>query len=187
MSQVNYHRAEEEFRRKRTWLNRTAIGQKWLQRSSGASRPLSNAEAAILRFKVYSSLSSVDYDAAWLITRRILERLKSDASRHEAEILIMTVPALIETDEGYRTKGLAELKTSSDEIGKDIPQKRLGKIAKELQIPFLDLTADFREQEAEPGTQLFRGYDLHWNAQGHRLAASRVVDRIRRDFLADVR
>jgi len=52
-------------------------------------------------------------------------------------------------------------------------QKRLAGWARHEQLPYLDLTEDFREA-ARRGARLHYPIDGHWNAEGHRLAAERI-------------
>ena len=50
------------------------------------------------------------------------------------------------------------------------PSQRLGKILAGIDVPYIDLTERFlREQKA--GKLLYHEHDLHWNPEGHQLAA----------------
>lgn len=62
-------------------------------------------------------------------------------------------------------------------------QRRTTELAERLRLPWLDLTAAFREAAGrKPGTLNYL-HDGHWNAEGHALAAQVLADWFREQDL----
>lgn len=93
-------------------------------------------------------------DNASVITQKILLDLKKRVSTDNAELIVIAIPM----PEGHR--------------------KALQKITEKNQIKFIDLTPVFNKSN---------GYafpnDGHWNAKGHQIAASALINEINRGLL----
>lgn len=88
---------------------------------------------------------------AWDVTKALLARLKKDVEGAGARLLVATVP------------------------GNDDVTRGIVSICRKDSIDCVDLTAPFRDEELRlkpQGRKLtYAPYDIHWNADGHRLTA----------------
>ena len=113
------------------------------------------------------------YKSAWIITRRILTRVKQEASYAHSELVVFTVPFLYEADP-LRIQKDEILRNQINDLCLDPPigYDRLKAILNQLQIQWIDLLPVFRN--VAPKQELYLP-DLHWNEKGHRLAALQVA------------
>jgi lysophospholipase L1-like esterase len=100
-------------------------------------------------------------------------RLDREVREAGARLLVMSVPAIQEVDEEM----MADVERTSQKVCmKDPPPYRqLDKLLDELDIEYLNLLAAFREAQQQADVELFRRSDMHWNAQGHALAARELA------------
>lgn len=116
------------------------------------------------------------FTRAWDITARILARLRDAVRRDGAELVVFTVPAVEEVDDGVMERMQAEATATNHRLClRQAPgYARLAEMVALLGIPYLDLLPDFRSVAKGQGRGLFRMSDEHWGPAGHTLAASRV-------------
>jgi hypothetical protein len=110
------------------------------------------------------------------VTRRILKRLDHDVRVAGARLIVMSVPSIQEVDEDM----MAETVRDAPEkvcMEDPPPYRQLDKLLREIDIEYLNLLSAFREAERETGAELFRlsETDMHWNPQGHALAARELA------------
>ncbi len=93
---------------------------------------------------------------AWQVEEKLLSQIKSQAEEHGAHFALFLA------------------------AGKQLYEKRLGDISRQLNIPFMDLSnqPEFAVGVANGNYRLH--FDGHWNAQGHRAAAELLLP-----FVAD--
>lgn len=115
------------------------------------------------------------YKKPWMITKRILARLKQDVEATGSTLLVFSVPALHEVDSASMKKVSEHAPESVALCLDEAPgYGRLKNILNELDIDFVDLLPDFRKVTQDSRDDLFRRSDKHWNPKGHALAATVV-------------
>jgi len=121
-------------------------------------------------------LESEDARIRWANMRRILADSLREASNDSVPAAIVYAPVRFQYDPASLT-GQDAWTLAGAEIrpewlsGQSALQKELAKLAQELGVPYLDLTARFRELTAEDARATTFSYDFHWTEQGHRLVA----------------
>jgi hypothetical protein len=134
--------------------------------------------------QVYELGPSPQVDASWDLTEAILGALARSTDAHKARFFVAYVPSRIEVSDGdweitKRRYGWTDETASRFRVA-----KRLGRILRGLQVPFLDLTPALRRATG-PFTSAYYQEDFHWNALGHRVAAAEVARFLReRGWLA---
>jgi hypothetical protein len=129
-----------------------------------------------------------EYTEAWTTTERILARLKNEASNMGSKLVVFTVPAMREVDPAEMERIKRKLPDPGIICLEEAPEyKRLSGITKRLDIAYIDLLPYFRDATRTNGIDLY-GKDLHWNKEGHELAARLVLTAlIERRLLPSVR
>ena len=146
----------------------------WNVANSKARGPRPERDLSI--FGKYYCSQPPEYDRAWIVTRRILKRLDHDVRVAGARLIVMSVPSIQEVDEDM----MAETVRDAPEkvcMEDPPPYRQLDKLLREIDIEYLNLLSAFREAERETGAELFRlsETDMHWNPQGHALAARELA------------
>jgi lysophospholipase L1-like esterase len=123
----------------------------------------------------------------WRAMASILSEMLREAHSRSIEVAVVFLPHLYLYDPAVYAPGArfpfdylggqvrSEWATETTEI-----QRRLDAWAHEVNVPYLDLTEDYR-RAAGRGEQLHFAIDGHWNAAGHRLAAERIARWIREE------
>ncbi len=97
----------------------------------------------------------------WDLTKALLKEIDTAAKEKGAKTLIVIVP-------------------NKEQVYKHIDLKlneMLVDFGKENNIPVLDCLPEFREH-AKNGEQLYFEIDSHWNANGHKLAAELIYEKL---------
>jgi len=97
----------------------------------------------------------------------LLARFRDEVTRAKARLLVVYVPHFLEMTrfgEEYETNGAA------GRFG--LRGQRVGQLAEELGVPFLDLGKTFHARP-EPWRAAFR-FDQHWSVEGHKWAAEDI-------------
>ncbi len=104
----------------------------------------------------------------------VLARIRDDCSRRKVPLVVLVVPSAVDLVEGFEIHVDPVLyPTWSPTRLTDALSEILGRLG----VPFLDLSAPFRESRPE---RLFVGHgDFHWNAAGQELAATLTAGLIR--------
>lgn len=119
----------------------------------------------------------VAWQRSHAVTAALLEAVRRSSSQTGAGFLLVTVPARFEVEPEYR-EGL-ERRFPRLLLDPDLPYRWLQGVAGRRGWPLLDLLQAFRG--AAHGEPLFhRLDDLHWNEEGHRLAAETTAAYLRR-------
>lgn len=134
--------------------------------------------------EVYRRVEILDSDAAEG-RRAILENVAAirDRARRQGILFgVVLIPALTEVDDAAFAQVIAREHLSPAEFDPGIAATRLGDGLRELDVPFLDLAAAFREATNGDGRKLYlRNY--HFNSMGHLIAGRHLTlflrDRLR--------
>lgn len=105
----------------------------------------------------------------WNLTRAILEEMDAVAKTNNSKTMIIIIPTREQVYKNW----------DSDING------ALVDFGKENNISVLDLLPEFREH-AKNGEQLYFKIDRHWNANGHKLAAELIYDKLIEEQLVPV-
>lgn len=110
------------------------------------------------------------------LTRLLLQQINDSATARGAHLAIVLLPIHFQlSDSGFSTALKAEsLSTAGLHI--DQPQRMITAVADSLNIPVVDLLPSFQKWAADTNAPLFLGWDGHWNADGHRLAAGATTE-----------
>lgn len=119
----------------------------------------------------------------WRAARRALERFRDTASANGITPIVVFLPTKVTTYVGQieEVPGRYRGREPGDSAPEDRPvrARALAAVARELDVPFLDLTADFRAAAVDRPL-LFHPQDTHWAARGRRVAAEAVAEFMRR-------
>jgi hypothetical protein len=119
-----------------------------------------------------------EYTRAWDVTERIFARFKEEVEAHNAKLVVFTVPALEEVSLEYMKNVTANVANPDKLCLEEAPgQARLSHMLAKLDIQQISLLPNFRKVMREDGINLYHS-DLHWNPEGHSLAAKLVVSEI---------
>ena len=109
------------------------------------------------------------WDDAWFVTEKLLVAMHKTARAHDAKFAFFNAPSRIQFEAQY--KEAVDRRFPCFELDPDLPERRIGAFAEKEGIPFLNMLPAFR-QAVESGHTLNYNHDSHWNAAGHRLAAT---------------
>ena len=117
------------------------------------------------------------WDDAWQVTRAILRELRSEVTRHGAQLFVVTVPTAFQVHPEIWEERLG----ANDSLRRidwllDHPNEYLSQVCKEEQIPILDLLPLMRNEARNTSSLLYFFRDNHWNESGHQFAAMRVAE-----------
>jgi len=108
------------------------------------------------------------WDEAWFLTERLIAAMADDCREREVAFAFFNAPAQTQFQSAYLEA--VEERYPEFDLDIDLPERRLGALAEEEGIPFLNLLPAFREADAA-GQDINYRRDSHWNPAGHRLAA----------------
>lgn len=97
----------------------------------------------------------------WNLTKAILKEIDTVAKANNAKTFVIIIPTREQVNKNWDS----EINGALVDFGK------------ESNIPVLDLLPEFREH-AKNGEQLYFKIDGHWNANGHKLAAELIYDKL---------
>jgi len=112
--------------------------------------------------------------SGWIVTRRILIRLKEEANNGHAMFMVVIVPALYEADpERIQDDKILRSELKNFCMNPPMGAERLKTILKQEGIVFIDLIPEFRREQQKQELYL---PDMHWNRWGHHLAALQIAE-----------
>jgi hypothetical protein len=164
-----------------------AIRLGWFEPPGMASPSASQSPAGVPReFLVYERRPTPQQEAAWNLTKTLLRELKREAEAAGSGFMVFYVPTspAVYDDAWEATQALYGIRASEWDIRQ--PESELARVCADLGIAFRPTTERFRNEAARLGNE---GQDLyfkdegHWNAQGHRFAAS-LLGELLSEFLA---
>ena len=153
--------------------------QEFLKAEDSAARLIERQRTELALWGVDYCVEPAEYTRAWEITERILTRLKEDVESLGSRLVVFSVPAREEVGLEYIKDLKADLAYFDRLCMEEAPEyTRLGRLLAKLDIEYINLLPGFREASREHGLQLYRIADLHWNPDGHALAADLVVSEL---------
>jgi hypothetical protein len=108
-------------------------------------------------------------DAAWLVMGKVIERIRDEAARAGADLVVAYGADLYAVD-AEAFADLARTAGAESDMDPDRPGRRLGEACARLGLRYLDLNPVFRASGL-PVPDLFLAHNRHWSATGHLLAA----------------
>lgn len=163
------------------WLNRHSRLYVWQRELVNAARHrvLENVGTLEPGQKIFSTQESDDLAYAWRLSAAIQAELQRQVTAHGAQFAVILLPCNFQV---YRDS-FEKLRTLAGPLGPhfdaDHPDRRLGQLCREANIPFVSLSKDFRA--AAPAGKsdvreqwLFHQGFGHFNEQGNALAAQVV-------------
>lgn len=106
------------------------------------------------------------------LTGLLLERIQSITRTQGGQVALMLLPLRVQLSDSIFSGFVQSAGATLPQMPLDKPQRLLGEISTRLGIPKVDLLPDFRRWTAEGGESLYLEEDGHWNAAGHRRAAT---------------
>lgn len=125
-----------------------------------------------------------EWERAWAITDRLIERVRDRAAEIGAPLVIVGIPEWRMLEPAYWRRDRNKRLVDSGRGGPDALSRRLDATARRLGVPHLDLQPAFQPRVDADG--LFAYYfeaDYHWTPAGHRVAADAVADFLQRSDL----
>jgi len=127
---------------------------------------------------IYSNKPNEDFQKSWGHTARILAGMKDECEKLGAQLVVASVVTKEQIIPGFLESRIPKGARDRDTFDGLYPSRRLGEILGEIDVPYIDLTDAFI-QEQHAGTVLYHEADLHWNATGHALAAEVIWQHLR--------
>ena len=128
---------------------------------------------------IYQRPPSPPWQDVWGVGQWCLTRLLNEVRAAGAQPVVVLVPRNWDVSDdvwaalvsAHRASG------SSGELDRARLRTGLADLCQGMSVPFVDLVGPFRDASVE-GRSLFYRHDLHWNAEGHRLAARILAERL---------
>jgi hypothetical protein len=163
------------------WRTRRRMAAQNQHKPAAGSTPIvRNAEDIGIDNMIYIEPRDENWKEAWTVTEGLIKQMHDEVAQKQAKFLLVTLSNAVQVypDPSVRAKFLAH-------VGADTifyPNLRLKSLAQQDQIDFLDL-AQPMQVYADQNKVFLHGFgsDLgngHWNAQGHKLAAELIAQKI---------
>ncbi|MCB0332597.1 MAG: SGNH/GDSL hydrolase family protein [Bdellovibrionales bacterium] len=121
---------------------------------------------------VHKCTTDPDYMQAWEVTQEIFRRIKTEADTLHAPLVVFSVPSYYEVDDSLLEEAEAHYKETTPLCIRTSPAyETLENTLHGLGIEYVNLLPGFRQKSGGNGELLFWRSDLHWNPEGHKLAA----------------
>jgi len=130
--------------------------------------------------RVFSVNYSEDFRHAWNLTKALILATKKEAEENNAKFLFVLPAVKWQVHEDYFQELLNKytfLKKNKYDLER--PNKILINFSIENDIKYVDLLPYFKNYVNKTGLRLFYYYDGHWNANGHKLAAQVLYEKVR--------
>lgn len=115
-------------------------------------------------------IRSAEDERLWRRFAESWQRLRQSCRGRDLPLAVVYIPHAQQYDPNYRTEAPAGTESPPETVSEF--QRRLDKLCATGGVPFLDLTPLL----AGSSKALHFGFDPHWNARGHRAAATAVYD-----------
>jgi lysophospholipase L1-like esterase len=134
-----------------------------------------------LAWQVYSNQSTPEWDTAWLVSEKVLEKYKNDVERDGGKLVILAPPQLYETDRDWSTYFPREEGKIPSTFNPNVYNTRLAQIAKQSGVPLESLTPYFQSYRDAHNLQspyFSLPCDHHYSPLGHEVAAEAMVQKL---------
>ena len=124
----------------------------------------------------YDAKPADEWDRAWRITDKTIERVRDRAAELGAPLVIVGIPEWRMLERVYWQRDANKRLVESGRGGPDAPVRLLDGIAKRLNVPHLDLRQVYQPRVDADG--LHRYYletDYHWTVEGNAVAAEALA------------
>lgn len=127
--------------------------------------------------RVFSAGADPDVEQAWAVTAALLRRLRDEVRGSGARLGLMVIPCADQVDDQFWDQLQVRAAVSGLRIDRDAPSRRLAAIARELEIPLLDLAPVFRDRarraspERTSAARLYLMGRFHLADEGHQAIA----------------
>ncbi len=111
-------------------------------------------------------------DSAYRISE-VFKRFNEEAQMEQKDFLVVIVPDEFQVNETLTAKTLKRAGLTNNDIDLDIAQQLLKENLDRVDVGFIDLLDEFRNESAS--RRLYLERNTHWNADGHALAAEIVA------------
>jgi len=128
---------------------------------------------------VYAHDYSADWQEAWNITKALIVKIDEESEENGAHLLLVSLTNRNQVHNEYWQETLEtypEMKNMEWDLEK--PEKILTNFSAENNITYLQLLPPFREHVNRTNEKVHGHYDGHWNANGHKLAAELIYDKL---------
>ena len=130
--------------------------------------------------EVYRTHASDEIRQAWERTGLIIQALRDSVGRHGGRFLVAYVPSRMEvSDRDWRLTQF-EYQMSERHFDRGEVLHRLQATLERAQVPLVDLTPALRREDRGILGGPYFTHDGHWNALGHKTAASEIAAFLRR-------
>ena len=122
-------------------------------------------------------------DEAWNITKEMILQTRDLAKRNGAKFLLLVIPVKLQIDADFQNMIKRKFPYLKFELNKI--NKKISNFAKKNDIKYLDLLNTFKEKEKEKEKKLYFKFidHVHWNENGHKVAANKVADYVYKNFI----
>jgi lysophospholipase L1-like esterase len=134
-----------------------------------------------LAWQVYSDQSGAEWDRAWLVSEKVLERYKRDVEGDGGKLVIMAPPQLYETDLNWSTYFPKQEGKIPSSFNPKVYNARLADIAHQSGVPLESLTPYFQNYRDTHHLQppyFSLSCDHHYSPLGHEVAAEAMVQKL---------
>lgn len=133
----------------------------------------SRKRSARLELRVFERRSLPAIEGGWEKTHALLEKMKTEIEADGRRLLVVYVPAHMEISDRSWQRSRERYGMTDDTWDRRRVVTRLARIAKDVGFDWLDLTPALAAAEGLFGGPYYP-QDGHWNALGHRTAATEV-------------
>jgi lysophospholipase L1-like esterase len=130
-------------------------------------------------FQMFAPTPSAEWESAWRLTEALIAEVRALSEDLGADFLLLSLPDPAELADRSSLATLYKADLSALDLER--PARRLQDIAFRHRLDYLPLRPHFHDRLATSGLQwhaLFNECDGHWNATGHRWAATAIADKL---------
>lgn len=173
------------------WLEKHSQGYVWLRVKYKSSYRLQRTwykltrrftkQEEVVKYRnllVYRKPVPPDMEAEWKLSEVILLGMRDSVRARGKRLLVVLFPSELQAVRAEWDKAVRDEKMSPDTFDLEAANRRLAGFCHREGIPVLDLLPNFRKA-TDAGEVLYLPSDHHWNARGHALAASLILEDLR--------